>query len=491
MAASSASVPAGVGPSAENVEGATGTPATAEAAPGASPEAAAGTATLGTIPADARQTIGRPQILRGSAVTMAGFGGGQALSLVSSVVLTRLLDREAYGLYRLANVFLEGLANFTAVGSGPAIIRDQRGDDPAFLNTAWTLQAARGVGLWILACVLGLPYAWFYNQPILMILIPVVGLTVLIDSFDASAVHWCVRHVKLDRITLLEFLRQLAGLLVTVGWACLWPSVWAFTAGATAGCLLMLVLSHLILPGPRSRFHFELEAARTQYHFGKWIFVNSALDFTARQLDVLLLGRYIAIGQLGVYGLAIKLADPLASLNQRLSRQVLFPAYSSAFRKTTSDLVRAFYRMRAVMELLHLPALGFFMTAGSGIVKLLLASSFWDAGWMFQILCVRSAMKCLFNPLSACCLAIDATRAIAASLAVRTVWVVVALPFSWRLWGLYGVVWAVALSETPVLVVLYATLFRARLLRLGRELWPVAMLLLGCALGLVGARFLP
>ncbi len=115
--------------------------------------------TVGTIAADTRQSIGRPQILRGSAVTMMGFGGGQALSLVSSVVLTRLLDREAYGLYRLANVFLEGLANFTATGSGPAIIRDQRGDDPAFLNTAWTLQAVRGVGLWLLAC------AWAFPMP--------------------------------------------------------------------------------------------------------------------------------------------------------------------------------------------------------------------------------------------------------------------------------------------------------------------------------------
>jgi O-antigen/teichoic acid export membrane protein len=147
--------------------------------------------------------------------------------------------------------------------------------------------------------------------------------------------------------------------------------------------------------------------------------------------------------------------------------------------------------MRAVMELLHLPALGFFMTAGSAVVKLLLASSFWDAGWMFQILCVRSAMKCLFNPLSACCLAIDATRAIAASLAVRTVWVVISVPLSFRFWGLDGVVWAVALSETPVLLVLYATLFRARLLRLGRELWPIAMVLAGCAIGLACTRFLP
>jgi O-antigen/teichoic acid export membrane protein len=292
-------------------------------------------------------------------------------------------------------------------------------------------------------------------------------------------------------VTILEFLRQLSGFLITLAWAWIWPSVWAFTSGAIAACVLTLVLSHLALPGPRSRFYFEREAARTQFHFGKWIFVNSALDFTARQLDVLLLGRYISIGQIGVYGLAIKLADPLASLNQRLSRQVLFPAYSSAFRSAKSDLIRSFYRLRALLDLLHLPALGFCMTAGTGIVKVLLSSRFWEAGWIFEILCIRSAMKCLFNPLSACCLAIDQTRAIAISLAVRTVWVVVSVPLAYYQWGLPGVVWAVALSETPVLVILYGALYRARLLRLRRELLPPAMVLAGCGLGLLCARFLP
>ena len=201
-------------------------------------------------------------VVRGSVITMAGFGAAQCLRLVSSIILTRLLNREAYGLYRLANVFLEGLAYFTAIGSGPAVIRDPRGDEPAFLNTAWTMQALRGVGLWLAACALAAPYAWFYRQPILWLLIPVVGLTVLLDGFDSVAVHWCFRHMQLFRVTALEFLRQLTALLVTISWAMMSPTVWAFPAGAIMGCIVVLALSHMALPGPKSRFHWDREAAR-------------------------------------------------------------------------------------------------------------------------------------------------------------------------------------------------------------------------------------
>ena len=118
------------------------------------------------------------------------------------------------------------------------------------------------------------------------------------------------------------------------------------------------------------------------------------------------------IGTVGVYGMAIKLADPLASLNQRLSRQILFPTFSSAFRDGRTISIRVVLSLRGVMDLLHLPALG---VVHDGRQRDREASAwsdgFWEAGWILQILCVRTAMRCLFNPLSACCLAIDATRA--------------------------------------------------------------------------------
>jgi O-antigen/teichoic acid export membrane protein len=429
--------------------------------------------------------------VQGSAITMAGFGGAQVLRLVSSVVLTRLLNPEAYGLFRLANVFLEGLAFFTEVGAGPAVIRDQRGDDPAFLNTAWTLQALRGVGLWLAVCLLGIPYARFYGYPILWVLIPVVGLTVLLDSFDSVAIVWCTRHMKLGRITALEFLRQVVALLVTIDWATFSATVWAFPAGQIAGCIVVLVLSHLVLPGPKSRFHWERDAAHSLFHFGKWIFANRALTFIAGKLDVLLLARYVAIGEVGAYGIAINLAEPLATLNMRLSRQVLFPTFSATFRDDPKALSRVFYRSRLPIDALHLTASGALMMAGSGIVKLLLARSFWDAGWIFQVLCIRTAMKCLFNPLSNCCVAIDATRSISASLVLRMIWVIISVPLGFYYWGLPGVVWAVAFSETPVLIFLYWTLWRARVVRLFRELLPLAFVGIGCAAGWLLSHFLP
>ena len=100
------------------------------------------TATPAATPAAAPSLAARA--LRASAITMGGFVASQALRLASNLVLTRLLFPEAFGLMALVTVFVMALVMLSDIGTGPAIMGSRRGDDPAFLDTAWTIQILRG-----------------------------------------------------------------------------------------------------------------------------------------------------------------------------------------------------------------------------------------------------------------------------------------------------------------------------------------------------------
>src|SRR5690554_1654660 len=99
---------------------------------------------------------------------MGGYGTAQLLRLASNVILAKLLFPEAFGLMVLVAIFMQGIAMFSDIGILPSIIQNKRGDDPAFLNTAWTIQVIRGVLIWIVACIGAYPYALIYNEPLLM-----------------------------------------------------------------------------------------------------------------------------------------------------------------------------------------------------------------------------------------------------------------------------------------------------------------------------------
>ena len=84
---------------------------------------------------------------QGAYWTIANYGLSQALRFGSNLILTRLLFPDLFGLMSLVNVIIMGLGLFSDIGVGTSIIRSKRGNDPDFLNSAWTMQVIRGVGI--------------------------------------------------------------------------------------------------------------------------------------------------------------------------------------------------------------------------------------------------------------------------------------------------------------------------------------------------------
>ncbi|MEG3971224.1 oligosaccharide flippase family protein [Microcoleus sp. T2B6] len=70
------------------------------------------------------------------------------------------------------------------------------------------------------------------------------------------------------------------------------------------------------------------------------IFVSTALTFFAEQADRLILGKLLTLDVLGVYGVALTLADIPRSITLALSGKVMFPAISKLVDQPR-DILRA------------------------------------------------------------------------------------------------------------------------------------------------------
>jgi O-antigen/teichoic acid export membrane protein len=129
-----------------------------ERAPGAQVSGLA-QASSAAAPASGTPDVGalRHRAVGGSVWTLVGFGTSNALRLVSNVLLARLLFPEAFGLMAMVHVFIQGLWLFTDIGVGPAIVQSKRGDDRDYLDTAWTIQALRGMALTLVSFAIAWP----------------------------------------------------------------------------------------------------------------------------------------------------------------------------------------------------------------------------------------------------------------------------------------------------------------------------------------------
>jgi O-antigen/teichoic acid export membrane protein len=390
-------------------------------------------------------------VVRGTVVTVLGNGASSVIRLAGNLVMTRLLFPEYFGAMALVNVFLAGLAMLSDVGVGPSIIQNQRGDDPVFLNTAWTVQVIRGAILWLCACAIAWPVSLFYEKPQLAWLIPAAGISALVGGFESTRLFTANRHLALGRIVLVELVSQVLGVATMVLFA--WPtrSIWALVLGGIVSALVKTILSHAVLPGSPNRFAWEPEARKSLLDFGRWIFLSTAITFFSGQSDKLILGKLVDTTSLGLYGIAATLASMPGVIVNQASQRVFFPAVSKMLRRPDHDPAEV-RQGRSRLLLVMAPFFGVGIALAVPVVGFLYDSRYQQVG----VLTVCSLLGVWLNTLTvsygAVLLAAGRPKYIAAGTGLKTVLFAALVWPAMNQFGLAGAAMAMSFAELGVLV---------------------------------------
>src|SRR5207248_739387 len=126
------------------------------------------------------------------------------------------------------------------LGIGPSIIQHDRGDDGRFLNTAWTVQAWRGLMMAAVLAVIALPVSWVYQDPRLVPLFVLTGGTAVIAGFNSTALFTLNRHLAIRQVSLFNLLGDVvttAAIILSALWS---PTAWAILIGWYARSLYRL-----------------------------------------------------------------------------------------------------------------------------------------------------------------------------------------------------------------------------------------------------------
>ena len=427
----------------------------------------------------------RRRVLDAARIEMLAYVAGQAMRFGSSLVLSRLLFPEAFGLTVIVGLVCQGLSMVTNVGVTQSVVQSRRGDEPLFLNTAFSMMAVRGLLLWLAACVLAWPLALLMHQPELTLLIPAGALTVVLGGLSSTSLATLRRHLKVRPLVVLELAGQALTLLLNVVLAWAFRSVWALIAGMVFSAAFSAVASHFMKVGYRNRFQWDRECWREIYGYGRWIQASSALNFGSSQADRFMMGHYATVAVLGVYNMAVMLSEALSAAVVRITHSVLFPVFSQIQRDDPARLAGAYYQVRAKVDLLTLLPLGAIAALSQVIVNVLFDTRYAEAGWMLQVLCLRTATVCMVSPAETYLFAVGRTKYGFYRDLARTLWLLPAIPLGWAMGGMHGLVWAIALAEIPVALVLWHGQYREGSLRLAREAFGLLAFGAGAAVGSV------
>ncbi len=354
-------------------------------APGAGAAGPAGPAKKGALGSRAA---------KGTAFSLGGQLVSQVLRLASNLILTRLLDPDAFGLMAIVVAVTTGLTLVSDVGVWQAIVRSPRGDDRQFLDTAWTLHVGRGFVLFAVACGVAWPASIFYGRSELLWLLPLCASQALFNGLESTKSAQASRHLDVGRIVAMDLTTQVVGLCVSVPVGFLTHSAVALVVASVMSAAVRCGMTHFFLPGPLNRLRWDKTAAVEIFTFGRWVFFSTIFFFIGTRYDVFALGRLEGMGVIGIYGLAQMIVQVPSQMGERVTYSVLLPALSERFRESPARFAADLRHARAIL----LPAaavlfLGAAMTAPA-FFQLLYRDVYVDAGWMVQFLVVTS--WCMF-----------------------------------------------------------------------------------------------
>ena len=398
--------------------------------------------------------------LQGSFWTFFGYGAGQLLRLVSTLVLARmLLSPKVFGLVALVNVFLGGLEMLSDLGIGVDVVQHRRGDEPAFINTAFAIQVVRGLVLWGIATALAYPFAAFYHQPDITALAKVAAISVGIRSFSSGSLWLMTRHVKLRTLTTLNIIGDVAGLIVSLVWAWLSPTAWALVLGRLVSSLTVTVGSYLV-GEHRTSVCWDPAAARDILTFGSAMFLSTATYFLSAEAERLVIGKFITLSTLGCFSLALTIASAPSRALQQVAGQVFFPMISRSLRQDSATAARHFLSARYAFTVLS-GALGIaFIAYSHRLVTLLLPKEYEMTAWMLQFLGFRAAFDIFASLTSNLVLACGIPRYSAVANALRLFLMFCGVWFAFARFGLVQAIAVLAFAPVLSYLVLIPALFR-------------------------------
>ncbi|MEL6959396.1 MAG: oligosaccharide flippase family protein [Pseudomonadota bacterium] len=322
----------------------------------------------------------RARVLRSTLITMGSFGGSKVLRLVSNLILTRILFPEAFGMMALIAVFTGALEMFSDTGIKASIIQNKRGNDPIFLNTAWTVQIFRGILLYIVALLLCGPAADFYEEPMLKQLLPVAAFSMVILGFTSTKESTANKKLMLGRITTIALGCQALAIGVNVILALWLQSVWGLVFGGLVASTVRVVLTHTALPGVRNTLAWSTEVFWELFHFGKYLFISSIAGFLINQGDRAILGKFVTLSELAVYNIGWLMASIPMAFNRLFGRRILFPLYAEAppseSEANRRNVIKVRFAMTACMLSISL-ALGL---SGDWLIRILYLPDYHLAG---------------------------------------------------------------------------------------------------------------
>ncbi len=225
--------------------------------------------------------------------------GAQFVGFVVSIIIARILTPADYGLIGLITVFISVALVFARSGMGQALVQKKDANDEDF-STVFYYSIVVSLAIYAVLFFTAPFISGFYNEPKLVSVIRVLGVTVIIGaiySVQQAKVQREMNFKKFFYATLIgTFISAAIGIVLAYTGFGVWALVWQ---QISAQFINTIILYFVVKWKPKFLFSFKKMAQLFGYSWK--LLVSALIDTVYNNIYSLIIGKYYSSADLGYY----------------------------------------------------------------------------------------------------------------------------------------------------------------------------------------------
>lgn len=325
------------------------------------------------------------QIVSGAKWTAIERFSNQFIQLIVSIIISRLISPEEFGILAVLLVFINISQVFIDSGLGNALIYYNRIDRKDF-NTTFTFNSLMSISLFSVIFLSASPIQKFYNLPNLELYLKVSGLVLITNSL--IVVPSAILKIKLDfkSLATANLISNILSSIIGINMATLGFGIWALIGQMLSKSIILSILLLIKCRWIPSCI-FSVESLKKLYKYGVNIFASSIITKFTDEGIATLIAKFLTPFNLGLYSRSGQFASFPTSCIGSVVTTVTFPALSSA-KNDKARYERLYLSALELQAFLVIPLYIWLAVEAKPIILVLLGNKWIDAIPIFQILCL-------------------------------------------------------------------------------------------------------
>lgn len=316
----------------------------------------------------------------------------QVVNIFISLILARILSPKEFGLIAMVVVFTGFATVISDFSIGTAIIHRKDVTQKELSSVFW-LNVVIGIALSFVFIGLSSYIAAYYDKEILRVITMAVSITFIFSSVNIVQSSLLKKNLDFKSIFIIQFISVIIAGACAIYLAMSDFGVWALVSQTVIQYFLITLITWKISKW-RPSYHFNFSELMPFLRFSMPIFATRIINYFARSLDNLLIGKNFGSVELGVYSRSYTFMRLPVNNFAIVLHNVMFPSFS-LIKDDKPRIKKIYLKIIEFVSMIVMPAMLFLFLTAHNFVFILLGEKWLAVIPILKVFCLVAVCESL------------------------------------------------------------------------------------------------